>query len=155
MNLQELLNRLNELEAENTALKTHAPYGILTRAALELEKRKLTGAQYAIFSDIDNMHSLNIKHGYETVNAMIREALQIRSDDLLLTGLWFSGDEIVFIIRSDPMGFCERVRSAFAFHGIGITLDFAQIQNNDLNQAIETAAKRVQAIKALKKVSRK
>ena len=42
----------------------------------------ISGAQFANFADIDDMHGLNARHGYETVNAMIRTALALRHDDL-------------------------------------------------------------------------
>lgn len=147
--VEQLQIELERLKTENALLKTHAPYGILTRAGFEIEKRTLTNAQYVVFGDIDRMHELNAAHGYETVNQMIRSALRLRSDDLLLTGLWFSGDEIVFVIQSDPEGFCERVRSSFVKQGMTITLAFEQIQHGDeLNEAISKAARKVQEAKA-------
>lgn len=152
--IEQLQERIKALEEENTFLKIHSPYGILTRAGLELEKRSLDSAQYAVFADIDDMHGLNARHGYENVNQMIREALQLRSDDLLLTGLWFSGDEIVFVIKSPADGFMKRVRESFAARGMGITLAAATIENNDLNRAIDHAARRVQALKTNRKGKR-
>lgn len=135
------------LRAENQMLKIHAPYGILTRAAFEIEKRKHANAQFVVFGDIDAMHELNTQYGYEEVNARIRSALQIRSSDLLLTGLWFSGDEIVFVGRGDAQGFCERIKQSFADRAMGITLAHAQI-DIDIDAAIWTAANEVQARKA-------
>lgn len=145
--LQDEIARLNE---ENRALKLHAPYGILTRAAFEMEKRKLTNGQFVVFGDIDNMHGLNTQYGYEAVNQKIREALQVRSSDLLLNGLWFSGDEIVFIINGDAQGFCKRVKESFAEQGMGITLAFAEVLN-DMDLAIQEAAAIVQSVKAERK----
>lgn len=148
--IKELQAEIEKLQAEIQMLKMHAPYGILTRAAFEIEKRKFTDGQYVVFSDIDNMHGLNTQYGYENVNAKIRSALQVRSDDLLLTGLWFSGDEIVFVISGNPDGFCNRVKQSFLDHSMGITLAHAQIIGNDIDTAIQIASELVQA----KKVNR-
>lgn len=152
MNKKQLLERLAAIEAENELLKTHKPYGILNRQGLEIERRKIEReARYAIFGDIDNMHGLNRLHGYETVNEMIKSALQIRHDDLLLTGLWFSGDEIVFIIKGNPESFCQRVTASFEAQQMGITLAYSEIIDNNLNQAIDGAAASVQAAKSDRK----
>lgn len=151
--LQELEARLQSLEQENVMLKMHKPYGILTRAGFEIEQRTVTGTQYVAFSDLDDMHGLNAAHGYETVNEKIRSALQLRSDDLILTGLWFSGDEIVFIIRNNPKGFCARVQQSFADHGIGITLAYEEIADGNINAAIDIAARRVQGMKEQRRKS--
>ncbi len=145
-----LQERIKQLEKENQALRTHAPYGILTRAAFELEKRKVTNGQFVIFGDVDDMHGMNTQYGYEAVNQKIREALQIRESDLLAMGLWFSGDEIVFVIRGDAEGFCNRVEQSFSNQGMGITLAYAPIFN-DIDAAIETAAAVVQERKAGRK----
>ena len=147
MNTKQLQTEIARLKTENEALKLHQPYGILTRAGFELEKRTLADAQYAVFGDIDNMHGLNVLHGYETVNQMIRNALSLRHDDLLLTGLWFSGDEIVFIIKSNPEGFITRLRESFQAHSMSITLAAAPISNGEVNNAIDQAAQVVQAHK--------
>lgn len=145
-----LQERIQQLEQENQILKTHAPYGILTRAAFEIEKRKLSDGTFVVFGDIDDMHGMNTQYGYETVNAKIREALKVRTGDLLLTGLWFSGDEIVFVIRGDADGFVERIRNSFSDHGMGITLAYAPILGN-IDVAIQIAADEVQARKAERK----
>lgn len=142
--LQEEIARLTE---ENRALKTHEPYGIMTRAAFELEKRNLKGGQYVVFGDIDDMHGLNTQYGYEEVNNKIRNALQVRSEDLLLTGLLFSGDEIVFVISGDPVGFGKRLQSSFIENGLSITLGYSKIENGDTDTAINKAAKDVQITK--------
>lgn len=150
--VEELQIENEKLRAENAQLRIHAPYGVLTRVAFEIEKRKLTSTQYVVFGDIDDMHSLNAKYGYEAVNQMIRSALQARSDDLLLTGLWFSGDEFVFIVRSDPEGFCTRLKSSFADRDMGITLAHASIADHgSVDAAIQATADNVQ----LQKVNRR
>lgn len=147
--LQDEIKRLNE---ENRMLKTHAPYGILTRAAFEIEKRKVKHGQYVVFGDIDRMHEMNTQYGYEVVNEKIREALQIRSGDLLLTSLYFSGDEIIFVINGDPQGFCNRIVESFRNQELGITLAFASIPwHGSIDKAIEVAASNVQAQKRNRK----
>lgn len=142
--IEELKAEIAKLQAENLLLKTHAPYGIFTRAAFEIEKRNLLeNGQYVVFGDVDNMHALNIQHGYENVNQMIRSALQVRTSDLLLTSLWFSGDEFVFVIRGNPDGFCNRIKESFSAYQMGITLAHAPIDGN-IDAAIQIAAEQVQ-----------
>jgi GGDEF domain-containing protein len=149
--IEQLQDENAKLRAEVEQLRTHAPYGILTRAAFEMEKRKFTDGQFVVFGDIDNMHQLNALYGYETVNAKIRTALRVRSQDLLLTGLWFSGDEIVFIIQSDPEGFCNRLSNSFLVHKMSITLAHEQIVSGDVDQAIDHASRSMQAQKENRK----
>jgi hypothetical protein len=149
--IEQLREEIEKLRAENDQLKTHAPYGILTRAAFEMEKRKFTDGQYVVFGDVDMMHELNTQYGYEAVNQKIKSALQMRSDDLLLTGLWFSGDEIVFIIHSNPSGFCNRIHKSFSNHDMSITLAFAKIDSNGVDRAIDIASTNVQLQKAGRK----
>lgn len=155
MNALEIIEKLRaenaKLQQENALLKTHAPYGILTRAAFEIEKRKVANGQYVIFGDVDQMHELNTQYGYEEVNARVRKALQIRGTDLLVMGLWFSGDEIVFVIRGDADGFVERVRNSFSNLGMGITLAGSEIVDGEIDIAIQIAAEAVQAQKAGRK----
>lgn len=147
-----LQERIQQLEKENQLLRTHAPYGILTRAAFELEKRNLEHGQYVVFGDVDDMHQLNTQYGYEEVNTKIRTALQVRSNDLLLTGLWFSGDEIVFVISGNPEGFCKRIEQSFSDHGMSITLAHTSISYcGSIDAAIQIAAEIVQARKAGRK----
>src|SRR5690349_13837568 len=138
-----LQERIQQLEKENQELKMHAPYGILTRAAFELEKRTLTNGEYAVFGDVDEMHRLNTEYGYETVNKRIREALHVRTGDLLLTGLWFSGDEFVFIIKGDAEKFCNRIEHSFYEQHMGITLAYAQIIDGNVDVAIMIASETV------------
>lgn len=155
MNALEIIEKLRaenaKLQEENALLKTHAPYGILTRAAFEMEKRKFIDGQYVVFGDVDAMHQMNTRYGYQTVNQKIRRALEVRSDDLLLTGLYFSGDEIVFIVKGDPEGFCNRLQNSFVKHNLSITLAHAQIVAGDMDKAIEIAAQDVQEQKRTRK----
>lgn len=154
--VQALQDEIVRLKAENAELKIHAPYGIYTRAALEIEKRSVSErAEYVVFGDIDDMHGLNTQYGYEEVNARIRNALQVRSSDLLLAGLWFSGDEIVFVVRGDVLGFINRVQLAFAKQGMGITLAYAKITDfENIDAAIQASAETVQRLKAERKAGR-
>jgi hypothetical protein len=149
--IEQLQAENEKLRAEIQMLKIHAPYGIYTRAAFEIEKRKFSDGQYVVFGDIDRMHEMNTQYGYEIVNAKIRAALGIRSNDLIATGLWFSGDEMVFVIRGDAEGFCNRIQEAFRAQGMGITLGSAIIMNNNIDAAIDRAASLVQTQKAGRK----
>lgn len=147
--------KIARLEAEIEHLKTHQPFGILTRSGFDLEKRSLVNVQYVIFGDVDDMHGLNEKYGYEVVNQKIKAALQLRQTDLLLTGLRFSGDEIVFIISSnDPLSFMERAQNSFRAQGLEITLAFDfpnKDEGNNIEPAIDRATQKVKSLKSLGK----
>lgn len=143
-----LVKRNEQLQADNDKMKLDSAYGILTRPGLEIEYRNLTGEMYAVFIDLDKIHELNNKHGsQEPVDKMIRRAFKMRHDDLLLAGRWKSGDEIVFIVKTDPDGFSTRLQSNLKRHGLSATCSAAKIENHDLQTAVNVAMKKVYAAK--------
>jgi len=148
--LEQLQAQIEELRNENNTLKHDNAFGILTRGGLEIEYRKLTGDQYAVFIDLDGIHALNEKLGsYEAVDALVRNAFASRRDDLVLTiaGKWKSGDEILFIVKADPDGFIARLHSDLAANGLSATAAYARIENNDLFAAVNIASSQVAAAK--------
>jgi hypothetical protein len=146
----ELLLEIARLKDHVKHLSHDKAYNILTRPALELEfdQRAPEGDIYAVFIDLDKIHELNKIHGsYEKVDKMIRRAFKMRAGDLLLAGRWKSGDEIVFIVRSDPAGFIARLQRSLAKNGLSATCAFEKIIDNDLGKAVSAAMKTVFALK--------
>jgi len=122
-----------------TKLSEDPHYGIYTRAALEFElPRVKSEARYLVFLDIDDCHGLNEKFGYEGVNKKVKRCLRIRHADVLLRARWFSGDEIVVILRGDPEGFIERLRTCMKNEEISATfayVPFTGLLEDDVRMA--------------------
>ena len=148
---EQLQERIEELERENAELKLNPAYNILTRPALVIEHRKiakLAGEHYVVMIDIDFLHELNEEHGsQEPVNAIIRRAFNFRDDDLLLKGNYASGDEIAWIVRSNPDGFITRLSANLSANGLSATMTWERIENDDLLAACERAIQKVYAAK--------
>jgi hypothetical protein len=143
-----LLDQLKDLQDENLLLKQDSAYGILTRPALEIEYRKLDEDAWLIFIDMDQIHALNEKYeSYEPVDKMIRRAFQARAKDFILAGRWKSGDEIVFIVRTDPDGFIFRLQHSLKKFGLSATCNAQKIKGNDLVGAAQRAVRIVYAAK--------
>jgi hypothetical protein len=151
-----LLRRIAELEQENKALRVNPNYGTLTRQALEIENRRLKGERYVVMIDIDYLHQLNDRHGsQEPVNDMIRRAFDFRHDDLLLKANYASGDEVVFLVRTDPEAFMERLRESLGREGITATMVYERMSDrDDLLEVCDRAIRRVYALKAERGVTR-
>ena len=148
---EQLQERIEELERENAELRHNPAYDTLTRQALVIEHRKiakLTGEHYVVMIDIDFLHELNEFHGsQEPVNAIIRRAFNFRDDDLLMKGNYASGDEIAWIVRSDPDGFMSRLSESLISNGLSATMAWERIENDDLLAACERAIQKVYAAK--------
>jgi hypothetical protein len=150
MTKTQLLQQLERLQSENTELKHNPNYGILTRKGLEIEHRKLTGSHHVVMIDIDYLHQLNDQYGdQEPVNTLIRSAFSFRDDDLLISGNWASGDEVAFIVKTDPQGFMFRLAASLANYGLSATMASEPIHNN-LIEACQKALQRVYATKKLR-----
>lgn len=137
-----LQNQILQLQQNLSDLSTDPSYKITTRAAVDIEMRKVADhARYVVFLDVDNMHQANQEYGYETVNGMIRRACRIREADALLRARWFSGDELVFVLSADPEGFCARIKTAFKNEGLGVTMAYTKFSGNlpsDVNICAQT-----------------
>lgn len=135
-----------QLLAELEELKNDKAFGILTRPAFEIEHRKVDNAVAVIFLDLDNIHALNDKLGHECVNDMIKKAINIRHDDLMLSGRWYSGDELAFIVKGSPQGVADRLLESLTQNGLSATIAFAPI-SDDLENAVHQAKQKVEAAK--------
>ena len=139
-------NELRQLIAEHEEMKHDTAFGILTKPGLTIESRKQIDAVAIVFIDIDKVHALNDKYGYDKVNDMVKSAMKIRQDDILLTGRWFSGDEIVLIVKGDPAGVSKRLMESLNKHGLSATIAYTPL-NNELEKAVKRASDRVELAK--------
>lgn len=144
----DLQTQLLALQLQVNELSVDPAFGVTTRAALRYELPRVANtARRVIFMDIDNMHALNEKHGYNVVDGKIKRAIHVRAADCVLRARWFSGDEFAFILSSDNAdGFCSRL--AACLKNEGITATFAWVPaSNDLEKDIQAAGAMVQAAK--------
>jgi hypothetical protein len=125
-------------------------YGCYSRQGLELVAwpRIAAKAKWVIFADIDDMHQLNTDLGYAEVDRRIREALQVRASDVMATGRYFSGDEIVWVISNgDPEGMISRLTKSLAKQNLSALFAFAPVISKKLTENVASAAARVQEAK--------
>lgn len=109
-------------------------------------------AEWIIFLDIDDMHKLNQMHGYDAVDARIKQSLSVRATDYVACQ-WQSGDEFLICMtkqpgRADPRGLCERLIEAFLENGVPATFGFAPVTSKDLAENVRPAAEMVRTEKA-------
>lgn len=151
LNKRELEKRIAELESKIEKLSIDPAYGIMTRAALDLEIALLSGARSIVYLDIDYLHKLNSEIGHAASDEKIRRALQIRSSDILLKARWYSGDEIIIILSGDPEAFIHRLEEAFALEGMTATFGFADF-SSDYAEAVKIAKSQVDQSKAARDI---
>lgn len=123
-------------------------YGCYTRIAVNAEPPK-DGA--IVFWDIDHMHDLNERWGYDGVDSRIREAMtHIRmTRGCRLVARWYSGDEFVYNCpAADAAGAGGRIKALFAEQDISVTLSHSIIQKDEpWHEAASRATRAVQAAK--------
>ena len=147
MNNEELLNKLAHDDS----------YGCYTRQGLVLVAwpKIADKATHIIFADIDDMHRLNTEHGYAEVDRKIREALKVRSSDVMAIGRYFSGDEILWVIsEGDPQGLVDRLQEALKFQGLSATFGIAPVVSKVLHENVAPATLQVQEAKKARGLKR-
>lgn len=118
-------NTLTSLTAQVRALSHDDAFGMLTRPALLFQAGRLpVGNYFLLYCDLDQMHDLNRRLGYEAVNDRVRLsfALGFRHTDLV--GRWFSGDEILLVLPDDSRmvwGLVQRLQREAKAQGISFT----------------------------------
>lgn len=132
-------------------------YGCYTRAGFEkvIWPRIQAEAQHIIFFDIDDMHGINEKHGYDGANELIKDSLAMRASDVM-AGQWFSGDEFIIAVTDDlsrlhpsnPMEFAARLLEIFVENGISATFAVAPVISTDLYTNVAPAHHKVQEAKS-------
>lgn len=147
---KELRKQNSELMKRVRILSTDVNYNVTTRPAIEFELRDLKkngeSPRYVVFLDVDDCHGANIRYGYEAVNGKIKRACNVRSSDVLIRARWFSGDELVFLLKGDPEGFIARLRTAFRNNDLGISIAHT-VYTGDLEADVRMCAAVVQAQK--------
>lgn len=158
--LEETIRSLQEenlfLQKQNQSLAWNDEYGCYTRRGFEklLWPQISTAATYIVFFDIDDMHGLNDKHGYDGMNELIKESLSMRESDFM-AGQWFSGDEFVVCItdkdphrrESNPIEFAARLQEIFMENGVPATFAVAPVISEDLYTNVSPAHHLVQEAK--------
>jgi GGDEF domain-containing protein len=124
---QELSIENEQLKSMIESLITDSVFGVVTRQGLSIKLNQVNAEiKFICFLDIDNMHKANEVYGYESVNARIKNSLDIRSSDLLIKSRWFSGDELVIVLREgEPEAFLNRLHNNFVDNGLSITSAYA------------------------------
>lgn len=93
--IETLKQRISELSIDPV-------FGMWTRGAfIQFSHIMPRGVRVMAFLDVNDIHSLNERYGYEEVNRKMRAMFSIpfrRSD---LVARWFSGDEIVILFDAD------------------------------------------------------
>lgn len=142
--IEELQRQVEELRSLVEKLSTDPSYEIMTRQAAEIKIPAVSDSiQFVAFLDIDYLHDLNSKIGHEEANNRIRRALRVRSTDLILSPVkWYSGDEVVLLLKGSPVEFCDRLMASFEAEGMSITIAAAPYSGN-LMQAVEVAKREV------------
>jgi GGDEF domain-containing protein len=144
-----------ELSSENEQLKsmiesliTDSVFGVVTRQGLSIKLNQVSSEiKYICFLDIDNMHNANEQFGYELVNAKIKASLDIRSSDLLIKSRWFSGDELIIVLKEgNPESFLNRLHQNFIDNGLSITSAFTGYSGN-IEDDVNYCSDKVQASK--------
>lgn len=152
------VDQLRELVA---GLAYDLNYGCYTRPGLELLvwPHIRQRARWIIFADLDGIHALNEMVGYEEVNRRVRAAMQLRKDDFISAGRWYSGDELLWIIcdsderkPSDPQKAAKRLQNAFLENGLSATFGICRVLSYaDLPANVSPAIDLVKQAKKLKK----
>jgi GGDEF domain-containing protein len=117
-------------------------YGCLTRQGLEL---KYKSGHDVIFLDLDNMHGLNEVHGYSEVDAMIARSLSATTrKGESYAARWYSGDEIVLIVKKDCGNMvADRLMTHFSHNGLSATMSVVN-GSSDMKATMKLASDLVQ-----------
>ncbi len=96
---------IERLEQQLQDLSWDTAFGMWTRAAfLQFCHVMPRGRRILLFLDLDAIHGMNERYGYEQVNRLVKTTFSVsfrRSD---VVARWFSGDEIVILFDSDAIG---------------------------------------------------
>jgi GGDEF domain-containing protein len=145
---QELSIENEQLKSMIESLITDSVFGVTTRQGLTIKLNQVDAEiKYICFLDIDNMHSANEVYGYELVNAKIKNSLDIRSNDLLIKSRWFSGDEIIIVLKEgSPEAFLNRLHNNFVDNGLSITSAYTGY-SGDIEGDVNICSDKVQGSK--------
>lgn len=140
----ELLKKeLAEKRKEIEFLSTDKAYGVLTRPAVELRLKELQSDKtvYFVYADLDRFKAVNDKYGKAGANGRVfRALLSVRQSDVVISGRWFSGDELVFAIRGDPVAFANRLQKNLKAEGLSATIAVVRSGRNYLSSLLRADA---------------
>jgi GGDEF domain-containing protein len=147
-NTEELIKEIENLKAQIEMLSIDQTYGVITRAALPVKLNEVESQiKFVCFFDLDGIHNLNEELGYQEVDNRIKQALQVRSTDLLIKNRWYSGDEITcFLSGNDPEGFCNRLMESLKQFGLSATIAYTDY-TGDYVSDIKKCSDKVQSLK--------
>ncbi len=129
-------------------LEFDTAYGMLTRSGVEARLRWLRGPADVVFLDLDHIHDLNSRLGHTEVDRLIREAFQLRETDIVLVGRWYSGDEIVIVVKpGQGAGLAARLLARLHSFGLSATIAVEPAARGQTVQAARKAAERVEQSK--------
>lgn len=139
------------LQRDRVKQLTKCPtYKVLTRQGLDLywQQTRRKSNLAVVFLDLDFMHELNAKLGYQAVDAKIAKAMQTRKGETIAR--WYSGDELVCIVPAADAAQCaDRLRRSLQSQGLSATFGIAPVDPTEpLANAVNVAAGLVQSAKA-------
>ena len=150
-------DEIESLREQVTALRWDSTFGMWTREAFQqLCQVMPRGDRVIAFIDIDDVHGMNDRWGYEDVNLRIKDAFSVyfrRSD---IVARWFSGDEIVILFDADREGAIhklEQLKTSAARRDISFVHEVGewQVGREAIEETIDKLATAVQTRKAEKR----
>lgn len=139
-----------ELENRIAELEHHRDFDLPRRPVVERRWASVTPSEAAvIFIDLDGLHNLNKRHGYEGVNARIRAAFgqlheRLRPDTTVAQ--WYGGDEFVITCPlGNAHGLCARVQALLHQHGLSGSFAIVRGDGRPLEALVMEASERMQA----------
>jgi len=148
--IQNLQDQVSELQWDST-------FGMWTREAfLQFCQVMPRGNRVIAFIDIDDVHGMNDRWGYEDVNQRIKDAFSVyfrRSD---IVARWFSGDEIVILFDADEQGAAHKLEQLTTSSGRReIKFEYAvgewKVGREAIEETIDRLASAVQAQKTARR----
>jgi GGDEF domain-containing protein len=146
--IAQLLSKIEELSLVVEDLSKSPSYGVLTRQGVERKWKSIEKRDRALLLiDVDNLHNLNEKYGYEEMNRRISRGLDsLRSAELL--GLVYSGDEFIAVVKEEEAIACSRrIAASFKENGITLTIAIISIDGEDFTHNYCTGMYIVQDLK--------
>lgn len=142
-------NRVLELEKELNKARTDKTFGIYSRYGIESIASGWEDQQvYVLFADLDEIHKLNAKLGYQKVDKKINSAFKAIKEILCdndYLARWYSGDEWILISKSNPEKYVKEIFDAFHLQGINLTIATNYSDNfTKLGDIVYPTSKKVQ-----------
>ena len=146
----DLIARIAELEAENERLKFNH-LGMLTRqgAVIENERNTYTEQRFVIGLDINYLKQMNDKLGQAGVDSLMRQAFNLRNEDVKFKFNIKSGDEYGFVTRGNPDGFISHLTDNLTLHGLSAIMAWEPLTaTDDVMEVCERVMQKVYELKA-------